>query len=88
MAVLRKKVRRLEAQQRELTQKIDKLYEDVVDGLLSRDAYMAQKARLVEQRDNALETEAEIQAEILEWPHEEMEPEREHAQSVENLAQG
>ena len=41
-------------------------YEDVVDGLLSRDAYTAQKARLVEQRDDAHRAETEIQAEIFE----------------------
>ena len=66
MALLRKKVKKLEVLQRELTQKIEKLYEDVVDGLLSRDAYTAQKARLVEQRDDAHRAETEIQAEIFE----------------------
>ena len=67
LALLRKKVKNLEALQRELTQKIEKLYEDaVIDNLLSRDAYRAQKARLVEQRDNAQKAEAEIQAEIFE----------------------
>lgn len=65
-ALLRKKVKKLEALQRELSQKIDRLYEDVVDGLLSRDAYTAQKARLVEQRDDAHRAEDEIQAEIFE----------------------
>ena len=49
------------------TQKIEKLYEDaVIDNLLSRDAYKAQKAHLVEHRDNAQKAEAEIQAEIFE----------------------
>lgn len=67
VALLRKKVKSLEALQRELNQKIEKLYEDaVIDNLLSRDAYAAQKARLVEQRDNAQKAEAEIQAEIFE----------------------
>ncbi len=67
VALLRKKVRKLEAMQRELAQKIEKLYEDaVIDNLLSRDAYTAQKACLVEQRDEAHRTEAEIQAELFE----------------------
>ena len=36
-------------------------YEDaVIDNLISRDVYTAQKARLVEQRDNAQKAEAEI----------------------------
>ena len=38
----------------------------VIDNLISRDAYTAQKARLVEQRDYAQKAEAEIQAEIFE----------------------
>ena len=67
VALLRKKVKKLEALQRELNQKIEKLYEDaVIDNLISRDAYTAQKARLVEQRDYAQKAEAEIQAEIFE----------------------
>ena len=42
-------------------------YEDaVIDNLISRDVYTAQKARLVEQRDYAQKAEAEIQAEIFE----------------------
>ena len=44
-----------EALQRELSQKIEKLYEDaVIDNLLSRDAYKAQKARLAEQCDKLI----------------------------------
>ena len=67
VVLLRKKVKSLEALQRELTQKIEKLYEDaVIDNLLSRDAYKAQKAHLVEHRDHAQKAEAEIQAEIFE----------------------
>ena len=67
VALLRKKVKKLEALQRELSQRIEKLYEDaVIDNLLSRDAYTAQKARLVEQRDEAHRAEAEIQAELFE----------------------
>ena len=67
VALLRKKAKKPEALQRELNQKIEKLYEDaVIDNLLSRDAYTAQKARLVEQRDDAQKAEAEIQAEIFE----------------------
>lgn len=59
--------KKLEALQRELNQKIEKLYEDaVIDNLISRDAYTAQKARLVKQRDNVQKAEAEIQAEIFE----------------------
>ena len=67
VALLRKKVKKLEALQREFAQKIEKLYEDaVIDNLLSRDAYTAQKARLVEQRDEAHRAETEIQAELFE----------------------
>ena len=67
VSLLRKKAKKLEALQRELTQRIEKLYEDaVIDNLLSRDAYTAQKARLVEQRDEAHRAEAEVQAELLE----------------------
>ena len=67
VALLRKKAKKLEALQRELTQKIAKLYEDaVVDKLLSRDAYAVQKARLVEQRNDAQKAGAEIQAELFE----------------------
>lgn len=67
VSLLRKKVKKLEALQRELTQRIEKLYEDaVIDNLFSRDAYTAQKARLVEQRDDAHRAEAEIQAELFE----------------------
>ena len=51
----------------ELSQRIEKLYEDaVIDNLFSCDAYTAQKARLVEQRDDAHRAEAEIQAELFE----------------------
>lgn len=43
------------------------MYEDaVIDNLFSCDAYTAQKARLVEQRDDAHRAEAEIQAELFE----------------------
>ena len=67
VSLLRKKVKKLEALQRELTQRIEKLYEDaVIDNLFSCDAYTAQKARLVEQRDDAHRAEAEIQAELFE----------------------
>ena len=67
VALLRKKAKKLEALQRELTQKIEKLYEDaVMDKLLSHDAYAVQKARLVEQRNDAQKAEAEIQAELFE----------------------
>ena len=43
------------------------MYEDaVMDKRLSRDAYTVQKARLVEQRNDAQKAEAEIQAELFE----------------------
>ena len=67
VALLRKKAKKLEALQRELTQKIEKLYENaVIDNLLSREAYTAQKARLVEQRNDTQKAETEIQAELFE----------------------
>ena len=66
VAAKRKEAKKLEVLKRELTQKIERLYEDIVDGLLSRDAYTAEKARLVEQRDDAHRAKAEIQVELFE----------------------
>lgn len=66
VALLRKKADQQHALQKELTRQIAKLYEDVVDGLLSRDAYTARKASLIEQRNAAHKIEAEVEAEIAE----------------------
>lgn len=66
VALLRKKAGQQRTLQLELKRQITELYEDVMDGMLSRDAYAVQKAKLVEQRNAAQKAEADAEAEISE----------------------
>lgn len=64
--VLRKELQSLLDFQEQFSRHCEKLYEDFLDGLLSKESYARQKAALLERRESACQRENEIRGRIEE----------------------